>query len=69
MLGRKVGIIGSGFVGATAAYTLTLIGSCHEVILYDMCQMWQEEKRLISPNLQITLQQGRLFVPPQRQVR
>jgi len=36
MLGRKVGIIGSGFVGATAAYTLTLIGSCHEVILYDI---------------------------------
>ena len=36
MLGRKVGIVGSGFVGATAAYSLTLLGACHEVILYDI---------------------------------
>lgn len=36
MVGRKVGIIGSGFVGATAAYSLTLLGTCREVILYDL---------------------------------
>ncbi len=36
MVGRKVGIIGSGFVGATAAYSLTLLGTCHEVVLYDI---------------------------------
>jgi malate dehydrogenase len=36
MVGRKVGIVGAGFVGATAAYSLTMIGSCHEVILYDI---------------------------------
>jgi len=36
MVGRKVGIVGAGFVGATAAYSLTMTGACHEVILYDI---------------------------------
>ena len=36
MKSRKVGIIGVGAVGATAAYTLSIIGSCHEIILYDI---------------------------------
>jgi malate dehydrogenase len=36
MVGRKVGIVGAGFVGATAAYSLTLLGTCHEVVLYDL---------------------------------
>lgn len=36
MVGRKVGIVGAGFVGATAAYSLTLLGTCHEIILYDL---------------------------------
>ena len=36
MVGRKVGIIGAGFVGATAAYSLTMLGTCHEVVLYDI---------------------------------
>ena len=36
MVGRKVGIIGAGFVGATAAYSLAMLGTCHEVILYDI---------------------------------
>jgi malate dehydrogenase len=36
MVGRRVGIIGAGFVGATAAYSLALMGTCHEVILYDI---------------------------------
>jgi len=36
MVGRKVGIVGAGHVGATAAYTLTMTGNCHEVILYDI---------------------------------
>lgn len=36
MIGRKVGIVGAGFVGATAAYTLAMKGTCHEVILYDI---------------------------------
>jgi len=36
MVGRKVGIVGAGFVGATTAYSLTVHGTCHEVILYDI---------------------------------
>lgn len=31
----KVGIVGTGFVGATAAYALTLRGSASELVLYD----------------------------------
>lgn len=36
MVGRKVGIVGAGFVGATAAYSMTILGICHEVVLYDI---------------------------------
>ncbi len=36
MVARKVGIVGAGFVGATAAYSLTMTGTCHEVVLYDI---------------------------------
>ncbi len=36
MVGRKVGIIGAGFVGATAAYSLAIQGTCHQIILYDI---------------------------------
>ncbi|MEA1915918.1 MAG: malate dehydrogenase [Campylobacterota bacterium] len=36
MRGRKVGIIGAGAVGATAAYTLSMMGTCHEIILFDI---------------------------------
>lgn len=36
MSGRKVGIIGVGAVGATAAYTLSMMGTCHEIILFDI---------------------------------
>jgi malate dehydrogenase len=32
----KVGIVGAGAVGATAAYTLTQMGACDEIILYDI---------------------------------
>jgi len=33
---RKVGIIGAGAVGATAAYTLGMMGICEEIVLYDI---------------------------------
>ena len=32
----KVGVVGAGLVGATAAYALTLRGSCSELILTDL---------------------------------
>jgi len=33
---RKVGIVGAGFVGATAAYSLAMLGTCNEIVLYDI---------------------------------
>ncbi len=34
----KVGVVGAGFVGATAAYALTLRGSCSELVLVDIAK-------------------------------
>jgi malate dehydrogenase len=36
MVGRKVGIVGAGAVGASAAYSLVMLGTCHEVVLFDI---------------------------------
>ncbi|MDF1875594.1 malate dehydrogenase [Sulfurimonas sp. SAG-AH-194-I05] len=33
---RKVGIVGAGAVGASAAYALTLMGTCKEIVLFDV---------------------------------
>lgn len=38
MRGRKVGIVGAGAVGATAAYSLVMMGSCEEIILFDIAE-------------------------------
>ncbi len=35
-MGRKVGIVGAGAVGASAAYALAIKGSCDEIVLYDI---------------------------------
>jgi len=35
---RKVGIIGAGAVGATAAYSLCMMGTCNEIILFDIAK-------------------------------
>ena len=36
MTNRKVGIVGAGAVGASAAYALTLMGTCKEIVLFDV---------------------------------
>ncbi|MEA3354706.1 MAG: malate dehydrogenase [Campylobacterota bacterium] len=36
MSNRKVGIIGAGAVGASAAFSLVITGSCNEIVLYDI---------------------------------
>jgi len=36
MTNRKVGIIGAGAVGATAAYSLAMMGTCKEIVLFDI---------------------------------
>ena len=38
MKSRKVGIVGAGAVGATAAYTLSMMGTCHEIVLFDIVE-------------------------------
>jgi len=38
MTGRKVGIIGAGAVGATAAYSLSMMGTCKEIVLFDIAE-------------------------------
>ncbi|SFV65996.1 Malate dehydrogenase [hydrothermal vent metagenome] len=35
---RKVGIIGAGAVGATAAYSLSMMGTCNEIVLFDIAE-------------------------------
>ncbi|OQX49896.1 MAG: malate dehydrogenase [Epsilonproteobacteria bacterium 4484_20] len=35
---RKVGIIGAGAVGATAAYSLSMMGTCSEIVLFDIAE-------------------------------
>jgi len=38
MTKRKVGIIGAGAVGATAAYSLSMMGVCGEIVLFDIAE-------------------------------
>ncbi len=38
MINRRVGIIGAGAVGATAAYSLSMMGICKEIILFDIVE-------------------------------
>ncbi len=38
MQGRKVGIVGAGAVGATAAYSLVMMGTCDEIVMFDIAE-------------------------------
>ena len=46
MVGRKVGIIGAGAVGATAAYSLSMMGTCKEIVLFDIAEGVAEGKAI-----------------------
>ncbi|RUM70228.1 MAG: malate dehydrogenase [Sulfurovum sp.] len=46
MMGRKVGIIGAGAVGATAAYSLSMMGTCKEIVLFDIAEGVAEGKAI-----------------------
>ncbi|MCF6244838.1 MAG: malate dehydrogenase [Sulfurovum sp.] len=35
---RKVGIIGAGAVGASAAFSLAIMGTCREIVLFDIAE-------------------------------
>jgi malate dehydrogenase len=45
-MGRKVGIIGAGAVGATAAYSLSMMGTCKEIVLFDIAEGVAEGKAI-----------------------
>jgi len=56
----KVGVIGAGFVGATAAYAMMLNGTCSEIVLIDrdearakaeaadIAQAWQQKAQSVN---------------------
>lgn len=46
MKARKVGIVGAGAVGATAAYTLSMMGTCSEIVLFDIAEGVAEGKAI-----------------------
>lgn len=46
MKSSRVGIVGAGAVGATAAYTLSMLGTCHEIILFDIVEGVAEGKAI-----------------------
>ena len=46
MKARKVGIVGAGAVGATAAYTLGMMGTCSEIVLFDIAEGVAEGKAI-----------------------
>ncbi len=45
-MGKKVGIIGAGAVGATTAYTLSMMGVCKEIVLFDIAEGVAEGKAI-----------------------
>jgi len=46
MIGKKVGIIGAGAVGATAAYSLSMMEACNEIVLFDIAEGIAEGKAI-----------------------
>ena len=46
MTKRKVGIIGAGAVGATAAFSLSMMGTCGEIVLFDIAEGVAEGKAI-----------------------
>ncbi len=55
MTKRKVGIIGAGAVGATAAFALSMMGICSEIVLFDIAEGVAEGKAIdIAQSAQYT---------------
>lgn len=61
MKSRKVGIVGAGAVGATAAYTLSMMGTCHEIILFDIAGGVAKGKALDIAQASYYSQQGTII--------
>lgn len=61
MKSRKVGIVGAGAVGATAAYTLSMMGICHEIILFDIAEGVAKGKAIDMAQASYYSQQGTII--------
>ena len=65
MKSRKVGIVGAGAVGATTAYTLSLMGICHEIILYDIADGVAKGKAIDMAQASYYASQGTIITAAQ----
>ena len=66
MKSRKVGIVGAGAVGATAAYTLAMMGTCHEIILFDIAEGVAKGKAIDMAQASFYSQQGTIITPAEK---
>ncbi len=61
MKSRKVGIVGAGAVGATTAYTLSMMGTCHEIVLFDIAEGVAKGKAIDIAQASYYSQQGTII--------
>jgi len=66
MKSRKVGIVGAGAVGATAAYTLSMMGTCHEIILFDIAEGVAKGKAIDMAQASYYSQQGTIITAAEK---
>ena len=66
MKSRKVGIVGAGAVGATAAYTLSMMGTCHEIILFDIAEGVAQGKAIDMAQASYYSGQGTIITAAQK---
>ena len=66
MKSRKVGIVGAGAVGATAAYTLSMMGTCHEIILFDIAEGVAKGKAIDMAQASYYSQQGTVITAAEK---
>jgi malate dehydrogenase len=62
MKNRRVGIVGAGAVGATAAYTLSMMGTCREIILFDIAEGVAKGKAIDIAQASFYAQQGTTII-------
>ncbi len=66
MKSRKVGIVGAGAVGATAAYTLAMMGTCHEIVLFDIAEGVAKGKAIDMAQASFYSQQGTIITAAEK---
>ncbi len=66
MKSRKVGIVGAGAVGATTAYTLAMMGTCHEIVLFDIAEGVAKGKAIDMAQASYYSQQGTIITAAEK---